>query len=80
MGGITTTECRPQRDGTTVATGQYSPLDIGFDRVEERTFIVTSLLRRGRGVEGSAIRCVTQIWLYDGTLVAEWDPMPEDER
>jgi hypothetical protein len=39
--------------------------------------VITSLLRRGKGEMYSPIRCITQIWEKDGTLIAENDPNPD---
>jgi hypothetical protein len=37
--------------------------------------IETTILRRGKGVEGDPIRIIRQYWAADGTLLAEVDPL-----
>ena len=44
--------------------------------VECKEVIITSLLRRGKGIEGSPVRCITQVYTKDGELIAEHDPFP----
>ena len=48
-----------------------------MDTVRAMEVIETTLTRRGRGVEGSPIRVITQYWDKDGTLLAERDPSPD---
>ena len=36
--------------------------------------IRTTLLRRGKGVEGDPIRIITQYWTLEGELLFEHDP------
>jgi len=45
--------------------------------VEAREVIITTLTRRGKGDDLSPIRCITQVFEKDGTLIAENDPSPE---
>jgi hypothetical protein len=44
--------------------------------VEVLQVIRTTLLRRGKGIEGDPVRIITQYWLMDGTLLFEHDPAP----
>jgi len=39
--------------------------------------IGTSLTRRGKGVEGDPLRCITQYYCLHGVLLAEIDPHPK---
>lgn len=39
--------------------------------------ISTSLLRRGKGVENSVLRCIQQYYSLEGELLFEIDPAPE---
>lgn len=39
--------------------------------------IITTLTRRGDGIKFSPIRCITEVYEKDGTLIAEHDPSPE---
>jgi hypothetical protein len=39
--------------------------------------IVAMIERRGKGVEHSPIRIITQVFEKDGTLIAEYDPFDE---
>lgn len=36
--------------------------------------IITTILRRGEGVESDPIRIITQVFSMDGKLIAEYDP------
>ncbi|WP_431129718.1 hypothetical protein [Flagellimonas flava] len=36
--------------------------------------IKTELLRRGKGIEGSPLRIITQYWSFEGELLFENDP------
>ena len=45
--------------------------------VECKEVIITTILRRGKGIEGSPVRCITQVYTKDGVLIAEQDPFPE---
>ena len=49
-----------------------------MDTVKVIEVVETALTRRGDGVEGSPIRVITQYWDRDGNLLAERDPLPED--
>jgi len=40
--------------------------------------IISTQLRRGKGVEGDPVRQVTQVFTKDGTLIAEHDPYNKD--
>ena len=42
--------------------------------------IRTQLLRKGRGIEDSPVRIITQFWTKDGDLLAEVDPCTEDKK
>lgn len=58
---------------------------INLDTVEYRECVITYLTRRGKGVGGSPIRCITEVWVRNGdgtcTLIAENDPCaPEYNR
>ena len=48
-----------------------------MDTVICKELIVATLTRRGKGVEHSPIRIITQVFEKDGTLVAEHDPVDE---
>jgi len=39
--------------------------------------VITTLKRRGTGIEHSPIRAITEVYDKDGTLIAEHDPSPE---
>lgn len=39
--------------------------------------IVSKLSRRGKGIDHSPIRVITEVFEKDGTKIAEYDPMPE---
>ena len=39
--------------------------------------IRTDLMRRGKGIEGSVIRCIEQYYTLDGELLFEFDPCPD---
>jgi hypothetical protein len=41
--------------------------------------VETTLLRRGKGIEGDPIRCIRQYWSLDGNLLAEVDPLLSGE-
>lgn len=46
-----------------------------MDTVEPKQVVVTTLTRKGRGVAGSPIRMITQVWNQDGSgCIAEHDP------
>ena len=42
--------------------------------------IRTELLRKGRGIEESPVRIITQFWTKDGELLAEVDPWTDKEH
>jgi len=44
--------------------------------VECKEVVITTLLRRGDGIEGIPVRCITQVYTKDGVLIAERDPFP----
>ncbi len=46
-----------------------------MDTVKVTQVIITTLLRRGKGVENDPIRIITQIWDMDGNLIVEIDPL-----
>lgn len=48
-----------------------------MDNVICKELIVATLKRRGKGVEHSPIRVITQVFEKDGTLIAENDPFNE---
>ncbi len=48
-----------------------------MDEAKLMQLVVTNILRRGKGEESDPIRLVTQIFLLDGTLVAEVDSWNE---
>ena len=41
--------------------------------------IVTNILRRGSGTDGSPIRIIRQVWTLDGELIAERDPLKVEQ-
>lgn len=45
-----------------------------MDEVKIVKMIKTTLLRRGKGVEGDPIRIIEQYWDFDGKLLFEYDP------
>ena len=45
--------------------------------IECKELIVSTLKRRGNGIEHSPIRIITEIFEKDGTKIAEHDPSPE---
>ncbi len=48
-----------------------------MDKVEVKQVIITSLLRRGKGVECDPVRIIKQIWDMEGNLICEIDPQFE---
>jgi len=48
-----------------------------MDTVECKELIVSTLKRRGNGIEHSPIRIITEVYEKDGTKIAEHDPNPE---
>jgi len=48
-----------------------------MDTVICKELIVTTLTRRGKGIEHSTIRVITEIWDKDGNKIAENDPTPD---
>lgn len=48
-----------------------------MDTVICKEVVITTLKRRGSGIEHSPIRVITEIYEKDGTLIAEHDPSPE---
>lgn len=48
--------------------------------VEVIEVVRTTLVRRGRGVEGDPVRRVTQYWTIDGDLLAEVDGYESGRR
>lgn len=51
--------------------------DFDIDTVECKELIVSTLRRRGTGIEHSPIRIITEVYDKDGTKIAEYDPSPE---
>ena len=49
-----------------------------MDTVECKELIVSTLKRRGNGIEHSPIRIITEVYEKDGTKIAEHDPSPEN--
>ena len=45
-----------------------------LDKVKVEEVILVSKERRGKGVEGDPIRCITQVFLKTGELISENDP------
>lgn len=45
-----------------------------MDTAQVIQVIKTTLLRRGKGIEGDPIRVITQYWTLDGELLFEFDP------
>jgi hypothetical protein len=41
--------------------------------------IITYILRRGDGTEGSPMRIIRQVWSIDGKLIAEYDPEVQEK-
>lgn len=50
-----------------------------MNTVQAMEVIETTLTRRGNGRD-TPIRIITQYWAKDGTLLAERDPYPDDDR
>jgi hypothetical protein len=48
-----------------------------MDTVICKEVVITTLKRRGSGIEHSPIRVITEVYEKDGTLIAEHDPSPE---
>lgn len=48
-----------------------------MDTVICKEVVITTLKRRGSGIEHSPIRVITEVYEKDGTLIAEHDPIPE---
>lgn len=48
-----------------------------MDTVICKEVVITTLKRRGSGIEHSPIRVITEVYEKDGTLIAEHDPCPE---
>lgn len=48
-----------------------------MDTVVCKEVVVTTLTRRGTGIEHSPIRIITEVYEKDGTKIAEYDPSPE---
>lgn len=47
-----------------------------MDNVICKELIVSTIARRGKGIPGSPIRVITQVYDKEGNLIAEKDPMP----
>lgn len=43
--------------------------------IEVRQVVITSMRTRGRGIEGDPIRKVVEVYDFDGTLIADNDPV-----
>lgn len=48
-----------------------------MDAVVCKEVVITTLKRRGSGIEHSPIRAITEVYEKDGTKIAEYDPSPE---
>ena len=48
-----------------------------MDTVICKEVVITTLKRRGTGIEHSPIRVITEVYDKYGTKIAEHDPMPE---
>ncbi len=48
-----------------------------MDTVICKEVIISTLKRRGTGIEHSPIRIITEVYEKDGTKIAEHDPTPE---
>lgn len=48
-----------------------------MDTVICKEVVITTLKRRGSGIEHSPIRVITEVYEKDGTKIAEHDPSPE---
>ena len=44
-----------------------------MDTIECKEVIISTLKRRGEGIEGDPIRVVTEVYEKDGTKIAEYD-------
>lgn len=51
-----------------------------WDTVYCEEVIINTTLRRGKGVDGDPIRIITQVFLKNGTLIAEFDPIIEEQK
>lgn len=49
-----------------------------MDKVFTQEVIITTMLRRGKGVEGDPVRIVTEVFTKDGKKIAEYDPEASD--
>lgn len=47
-----------------------------MDKVQCREMIISTIKKRGAGVEGDPVRIITEVYEKDGMLVAEHDPCP----
>ena len=48
--------------------------------IQCKELIISSLLTRGEGVDYSPIRRITQVYDKDGNLIAERDPLPDNNQ
>lgn len=48
-----------------------------MDTVICKEVVITTLKRRGIGIEHSPIRVITEVYEKDGTKIAEHDPSPD---
>jgi len=48
-----------------------------MDTVICKEVVITTLKRRGSGIEHSPIRVIKEVYEKDGTFIAEYDPSPE---
>jgi hypothetical protein len=48
-----------------------------MDTVICKEVIISTLKRRGTGIEHSPIRIITEVYEKDGAKIAEYDPAPE---
>jgi hypothetical protein len=48
-----------------------------MDTIICKEVVISTLKRRGTGIEHSPIRIITEVYEKDGTKIAEYDPSPE---
>lgn len=48
-----------------------------MDTIICKEVVISTLKRRGTGIEYSPIRIITEVYEKDGTKIAEYDPHPE---
>lgn len=42
--------------------------------------VIETIASRGLGIDGDVLRLVTQYWNFDGELLAENDPYPDEKE